>query len=120
MQEKKRSYRQRVVENNNSFQQRDEDNSKTGRRHNEGGQRRMHARGRELQRMNRRKRGKKSGTGERGWEKKIQRQGGKCRGEEREWRRNKIDRSRFLEAKRKYRLRCRERRSRRGKGRRTR
>jgi hypothetical protein len=54
--------------------------------------------------MNRRKRGKKSGTGERGWEKKIQRQGGKCRGEEREWRRNKIDRSRFLEAKRKYRL----------------
>jgi hypothetical protein len=80
----------------------------------------MHARGRELQRMNRRKRGKKSGTGERGWEKKIQRQGGKCRGEEREWRRNKIDRSRFLEAKRKYRLRCRERRSRRGKGRRTR
>jgi hypothetical protein len=36
------------------------------------------------------------------------------------WRRNKIDRSRFLEAKRRYRERCRERRSRRGKGRRKR
>jgi hypothetical protein len=32
--------------------------------------------------FNRRKRSKKLGRGEGGWEKKIQRQGGKCRGEE--------------------------------------
>jgi hypothetical protein len=35
-----------------------------------------------LQWENRRKRSKKLGSGEGGWEKKIQRQGGKCRGEE--------------------------------------
>jgi hypothetical protein len=68
----------------------------------------MHTCGRGLQRENGRKRSQKSGTGEGGLEKKIQRQGGKCRGEEGEWRRNKIDRSRFLEGKRRYRERCRE------------
>jgi hypothetical protein len=42
----------------------------------------MYALGRGLQRENRRKRRKKLGRGEGGWEKKIQRQGVKRRGEE--------------------------------------
>jgi hypothetical protein len=45
-------------------------------------QRRMYALGRGLQRENRSKRSKKLGRGKEGWEKKIQRQGGKCRGKE--------------------------------------
>jgi hypothetical protein len=40
----------------------------------------MYAHGRGLQRENMRKRSKKLGRGE-GWEKKIQKQGGKCREE---------------------------------------
>jgi hypothetical protein len=43
---------------------------------------RMYAHWRGFQLENRRKRSKKVGRGEEGWEKKIQKQGGKCRGEE--------------------------------------
>jgi hypothetical protein len=45
-------------------------------------QRRLYTLWRGLQRDNRRKRRKKLETGKGEWEKKIQRQGGKCRGEE--------------------------------------
>jgi hypothetical protein len=45
-------------------------------------ERRMYALGRELQRENRKKRSKKLGRGEGGWEKKIQKQCGKCKGKE--------------------------------------
>jgi hypothetical protein len=51
-------------------------------RPNERKQRRLYILGRGLQRENRRKRNKKLGRGEGGWEKKFQRQGGKCREEE--------------------------------------
>jgi hypothetical protein len=52
------------------------------RRRNERKQERLYTLGRGLQRENRRKRSKKLGRGEVEWEMKIQRQGGKCRGEE--------------------------------------
>jgi hypothetical protein len=62
--------------------QRDEDNKKTCRRRNERKHGRLYALRTRLQRENRRKRSNKLGRGEGGWEKKIQRQGGKCRGDE--------------------------------------
>jgi hypothetical protein len=55
---------------------------KTTRRRNERKAGRSYTLGRGLQQENRRKSSKKLRRGERGWEKKIQRQGGKCRGEE--------------------------------------
>jgi hypothetical protein len=58
------------------------DNRKTCRRRNVRKQGKLYAFGRRLQRMNRRKRSKKLGRREGGCEKKIQRQGGNCRGEE--------------------------------------
>jgi hypothetical protein len=57
-------------------------NKKTCRRRNERKQGRLYTLARGLQRENRRKRSKKLRRREGGWEKKIQRQGGKCRGEE--------------------------------------
>jgi hypothetical protein len=42
----------------------------------------MYAHGRGLQRENKRKRNRKLARGEGGWEKKVQKLGGKCRGEE--------------------------------------
>jgi hypothetical protein len=69
-----------MVENNDNTQQRDED--KRCRRCNKRKQERLYALARELQLENRRKRSKKLGRGEGGWEKKIQRQGGKYRKEE--------------------------------------
>jgi hypothetical protein len=58
---------------------RDEDNKKTCRRRNERKEGRMYAHGKGLQRENR---SKKLGRGKGGWEKKIQRQGEECGGEE--------------------------------------
>jgi hypothetical protein len=58
-----------------------EDNKKTCRRRKRK-QGRSYTLGRGIQREKRRKRSKKLGRGEGAWEKKIQRQGGKCRGEE--------------------------------------
>jgi hypothetical protein len=52
------------------------------RRRNEIKQGRSYTLERVLQRENRKKRSKQLGRGEGGWEKKIQRQGGKCREEE--------------------------------------
>jgi hypothetical protein len=54
---------------------------KTCRRRNERKQGRSYTLGKGVQRKNRRKRSKKVGRGEGGWEKKSQRQCGKCRGE---------------------------------------
>jgi hypothetical protein len=70
------------VETNDKIQQRDEDNKKRCRRYNKTKHGRMYAHLRGFQLENRRKRSKKMGRGEEGWEKKIQKQGGKCRGEE--------------------------------------
>jgi hypothetical protein len=56
--------------------------NKTCPRCNERKQRRLYTLARGLQWENRRKRSKKLGRRETGWEKKIQRQGGKCKGEE--------------------------------------
>jgi ssDNA-binding Zn-finger/Zn-ribbon topoisomerase 1 len=72
----------KMVENNDKIQQRDKDNKKRCGRCNKRKQRRMCAHGRVLQRENRRKRNRILGRGEEEWEKKIQRQGGKCREEE--------------------------------------
>jgi hypothetical protein len=72
----------KMVKNNDKIQQRDKDNKKRCGRCNKRKQRRMYAHGRELQWENRRKGSKKLGRGEEGWEKKIQRQCGKCRGKE--------------------------------------
>jgi hypothetical protein len=59
-----------MVEINDNTQQRDEGNNKRCRRYNERKQRKMYALGRGLQQENRRKRSKKLGRGEGGWEKK--------------------------------------------------
>jgi hypothetical protein len=55
---------------------------KTTRRCNERKQGRLYTLGRGLQRANSRKSSKKLGIGGEGWEKKMQKQGGKFRGEE--------------------------------------
>jgi hypothetical protein len=59
-----------MVENNDNIQQRDENNNKRCRKYNKRKQRRLYALGKRLQPKSRRKRRKKLGTREEGWEKK--------------------------------------------------